>query len=319
MAKFKVIVTEDVGEGFEIERAVLAAAGAELEVCRDRSKLMDALRNADGVLVNLAPLPRNFIEAMERCKIISRYGIGYDNVDIETCTRKGIWLANVPVYCQTEVAEHTLALLMSCARCIPQKNQRVRAGVWDTKRKDNIIRLRGKSIGLLGFGSIPQSLVPALHALGLVVSAYDPFVDRDKMNALGVEKAELDALLESADFVCVHLPCNERTRGLIGKQKLSRIKEGAVIINTSRGGIVDEAALVQELANGHLSAAGLDVFEHEPLAKDSALLQLENCIVTDHCAWYSPESLVELKAKCAENVCDVLLGGQPKYPVNSIG
>jgi len=320
MAKFKVIVTDALSESYDIERSVLSAAGAELTVygAPGDDGFMDAVCGADGILCNLAKLSATHVAAMEKCKVISRYGIGYDNVDVAACTRRGIWVANVPDYCQKEVSEHTLALMMSLARRIPQKNSGIRNGAWDSERKDAIVRLWGKTASLLGFGSIPRSMAPALRALGMTVKACDPYVEAETMEAAGVQKTDLRGLLESADFLCVHLPYSEQTRGMIGDKEFAQMKAGAIVVNTSRGGIVDEAALARALSDGRIAGAGLDVFENEPLPADSALLRFENCIVTDHCAWYSAESLAELKAKCAQNVCDVLQGGRPKYPVNMI-
>ena len=321
MGKFKVIITDILSDSYDIERAVLSEADADLTAydALSGAGLTEAARDADGILCNLAKISAAHIEAMRKCKVISRYGIGYDNVDAAACARRGVWLANVPDYCQKEVCEHTIALMMGIARQIPQKNARIRKGVWDSGRKDRIIRLWGKTAGLLGFGSIPRTMAPALQALGMAVISYDPYVDAEKMGALGVRKAELGELLESSDFLCVHLPYNEQTRGMIGDGELARMKEGAIVVNTARGGIVDEAALTRAVAAGHISGAGLDVYENEPLSGDNALLRYDNVVLTDHCAWNSAESLVELKTKCAQNVRDVLLGGKPKYPVVSIG
>jgi len=256
---------------------------------------------------------------MTRCRIIARYGIGVDNVDLGAATAKGIVVTNVPDYCVDEVSDHALALLLACARRIPGLAGRVRSGRWDARDAAPMHRLRGQTLGLVGFGKIPRRLADKARALGLEVIAFDPYVAGDEMEARGVQKTSLPGLLARCDFVSVHAPLAPETQGMIAEAELRAMKRSAYLINTARGPLVLESALLRALEEEWIAGAALDVLQHEPPAADHPLQRFANVILTPHVAFYSEESVQELQRKAAEEVVRALSGRPPRSPVNSIG
>lgn len=319
MNHYRVVITDELYGRSDVERSVLEPIGAELFIhaCRKADEVLAASRDADGILVNLAPMPASVIQGLRWCKIIARYGVGYDNVDLAACTRRRIFVANVPDYCAEEVSDHALALLMGCIRKIARRDAQVRAGNWNMSTTDPVYRIAGKTFAFLGFGLIARCLRRKIAGLDLGrILVYDPYLDAASVRALGAEPVDLAAALREADYLSIHMPLNDTTRDLINEQAFAAMKPTAIIINTSRGPIIDEAALVKALASGQINSAGLDVHCREPIEPGNPLLNLPNCILTDHMGWYSEESIVDLKRKAAENIRDVLLGGIPSYPVN---
>jgi D-3-phosphoglycerate dehydrogenase len=319
METFKVVVTDDRYGSYDEENAVLQEIGARVEVHdgMDEAETVRVLSDAHGILVNLHPLPAGVIEKLEKCRVISRYGVGYDNVAVETATSRGIWVARVPDYCLEDVSDQALALLLGCVRKVAFKDRRIREGRWNLHKVQPSYRMAGKTLGLIGYGAIARTLHRKMSGFGLArVLAFDPYLEPARISENGAEPTTLRKLLEEADYVSVHAPLNEETRGLIGSRELARMKKTAILINTSRGPLVEEKAVVEALATGQIAAAGLDVFEEEPLPSGSPLLQLDNATLSDHAGWYSEESQAELKTKAARNVAAVLKGGEPAYPVN---
>ena len=319
MAGFKVIVTDDRYGSYTEETAVLKEIGAAVEVHNlgDETETARVLRDADGILVNLHPLPASVIQELQKCRVISRYGVGYDNVSVEAATAKGIWVARVPDYCLEDVSDQALALLLGCVRKVAFKDRRIREGAWNLHREQPSYRIAGKILGLVGYGAIARTLHRKLSGFGLGrVLVFDPYLDPKKIEENGAESVNLRALLKNSDYVSIHAPLSEETRGLIGSRELSLMKRTAILVNTSRGPLIEEKAVAEALADGKITAAGLDVFETEPLPADSPLRQLDNVILSDHAGWYSEESVAELKTKAAQNVLEVLKGGKPTYPVN---
>ena len=223
----------------------------------------------------------------------------------------------MPDYCMHEVSDHAMALLLALARKIPLSNKLVQAGRWEMPAVVPIHRLAGRVLGLVGFGNIPRALAPKAKAFGLTVVTHDPFVAREVPAAAGVEAVSFERLLAISDFVSVHAPLTPSTRGLFNADALRKMKKGAMLINTARGPLVEEAALVAALDAGHLAAAALDVVEVEPLARDSRLLGRDNLILSPHTGFYSVEALDELQTKCASDVARVLCGEPPVYPVKA--
>ena len=319
MAGFKVIVTDDRYGSYTEETAVLKEIGASVEVHNlgDETETTRVLRDADGILVNLHPLPASVIQELQKCRVISRYGVGYDNVSVEAATAKGIWVARVPDYCLEDVSDQALALLLGCVRKVAFKDRRIREGAWNLHREQPSYRIAGKILGLVGYGAIARTLHRKLSGFGLGrVLVFDPYLDPKKIEENGAESVNLRALLKNSDYVSVHAPLSDETRGLIGSRELSLMKRTAILVNTSRGPLIEEKAVAEALADGKITAAGLDVFETEPLPEDSPLRRLDNVILSDHTGWYSEESVAELKTKAAQNVLEVLKGGKPTYPVN---
>ncbi|UOQ42854.1 C-terminal binding protein [Halobacillus salinarum] len=318
MATFKVLVTDYTYPTLEPERKVLETADAELVTaqCRTEDDVIEAAKGVDAIINQYAPLSRNVIESLDHCKVISRYGVGFDTVDVQTATEKGIMVCNVTDYCLDEVSNHAFALLMACARKVVLLNQSVKSGAWDPQIAKPITRLSNQTLGLVGFGNIPQSLAVKAKVFGLKVAAYDPFVSSEIAESQGVELMELNQLCRSSDYLSVHPPLNEHTKGMISTDQFQNMKENAFIINTSRGPVIDEAALITALKNKEIAGAALDVLETEPVEKHNPLLEMPNVIVNPHTAYYSEESELELKQKTAQNAADVLRGQLPRYIVN---
>ncbi len=317
---FTVVITDAEFPSVEPETEVLARISARVlwGRCRTPGEVLEVAREADGLLVQYAPITQEVIAGLRKCRVIARYGIGVDTIDVAAATRAGIAVCNVTGYCVDEVSEHALALLLACARRIPQLNSSVREGTWDVTRiAPDIQRVTGQHLGLIGFGEIGRAVATKAQALGLVVKAYDPFVDSTVMSALGVEKiGEITCLLQTSDFVSIHVPLSPSTYHLIGREELASMKATAYLLNTSRGSLVDEDALRDALVDGTIAGAALDVLEREPPGRDNPLLGLENVIVTPHAAYYSRTSLLALQTRTAEAVAAVLTGGIPRSLVN---
>jgi D-3-phosphoglycerate dehydrogenase len=297
--------------------AALKRVDPELRMAKSASAedILRVARDADAVLVTYAKLPGALLREFKRCKVIGRFGLGVDNIDIPAAAQLGITVTYVPDYCLREVSDHAMALLLALARKVTFSNKLVQSGRWEVPPIVPLRRLEGQVLGLVGFGNIPRALAPKAKAFGLTVITHDPYVSADALAALGVENTSFDDLLARADFVSVHAPLLPATRGLINAAAFAKMKKGAFVVNTARGPLVDEAALVAALDSGHLGGAALDVVTIEPLATDSPLLGRDNVILTPHTAFYSVEALEELQSKCASDVARVLLGEKPVYPV----
>jgi D-3-phosphoglycerate dehydrogenase len=277
--------------------------------------ILAVARDADAVLVTYAKLPGELLRQLTRCKVIGRFGLGVDNIDIPAATQCGITVTYVPDYCLHEVSDHAMALLLALARKIPMSDRLVQSGRWEMSAVVPIRRLLGRVLGLVGFGNIPRAVAPKAKAFGLRVVTHDPYVSPDVLAAAGVENVSFDDLLAMSDYVSVHAPLLPATRGLFNAQVFAKMKKGALLINTARGPLIDEAALIAALDAGQLGGAALDVVAVEPLATDSPLKGRDNVILTPHTAFYSVEALEELQTKCASDVARVLSGERPVYPV----
>jgi D-3-phosphoglycerate dehydrogenase len=313
-----VAVSDSVFPDLEPARRVLSRIGAELRLAAapTAEAIVEAAADADALLVTYATITEPMIRQMTRCRIISRFGIGIDNIDLVAAARAGIVVTRVPDYCIDEVSDHALALLLALARKITVSNSHVHAGRWEMKAVVPLHRLKGQVLGLVGFGRIPQRLAPKAQALGLRVAACDPYVPDPVFERLGVARVELDELVRMADFVSIHAPLVPETRGLFDAERFARMKPTAYVINTARGPIVDEHALAAALDRGQLAGAALDVMPNEPPV-GSPLIGRPDVIITPHTGFYSEESLVELQTKAAEEVVRVLSGQPPKNPVNA--
>jgi len=321
MSKYIVAVTDDRFGSYKEEEEVLKTINAELKIynCESEKEVAAAVQEADAVLVNLAPVNKRVIVSMKKCRVISRYGVGYDNVDVDAATEAGIWVARVPDYSYEDVSDHALALLLGCIRKISYKDRRVREGGWNLKSEQPVHRIKGRTLGLIGYGAIAKTLHRKVSGLGLSrVLVYDPYLTPDKVRKNGGEPVGMGELLKQADYISVHVPLTEETRGLISVKEIEKMKQSAILINTSRGPVLDEDAVVEALKSGRINSAGLDVFVEEPLPEGHPLKTLDNVILSDHTGFYSEESLKELKTKAARNIAEVLKGGKPVYPVNQI-
>jgi D-3-phosphoglycerate dehydrogenase len=304
----------------DLERRLLAECGHELVHVgdlRDPDDIVRVAGEADALLNCYAQIPAAVIDGLARCRIIARFGIGLDTIDVDAATSRGIVVTNVPDYCQDEVAEHTLALLLALVRGLPRLGARVSAGGWSATEAVPVHRVRGSVLGLVGFGSIGQAVAQRARGLGMRVVAFDPGVGPERFAQAGVQRADLDEVLASADFVSLHLPLTPGTRHIIGPEALSRMKPSAMLINTSRGGLVDTGALRAALAAERLAGAALDVLEEEPPPAADPLRSDDRVILTPHVAFYSEESLEELKRKVVGQVVLALAGQTPPYAVNA--
>jgi|SRR5579863_6511176 len=279
--------------------------------------ILAVARDADAILVTYAKLAGELLRQLKNCKAIGRFGLGVDNIDLPAAKELGIAVNYVPDYCLREVSDHAMALLLALARKVPFSNKLVQSGRWEVPPIVPLRRLESQTLGLIGFGNIPRALTPKAKAFGFKVLTHDPFVKTDALAAAGVEGVSFDELLARSDFVSVHAPLLPSTRGLMNAAVFAKMKKGAYLINTARGPLVDEPALIAALDSGQLGGAGLDVVTTEPLGKDSPLLGRDNVILTPHTAFYSVEALEELQTKCASDVARVLSGEKAVYPISA--
>jgi D-3-phosphoglycerate dehydrogenase / 2-oxoglutarate reductase len=314
---YKVAVADSVFPTLDPAKEVLKTIGAELELASEPKPeaIMTIAADADAVLVTYAKITAEMIARMPKVRIISRFGIGVDNVDIPAATAAGIVVTKVPDYCIDEVSDHTMALLLAVVRKIPFINARVHAGEWKMPEVVPIGRLRGSTIGLVGFGRIPQLVVPKAQAFGMKVVAYDPFVPKEVFEKLGVEQVDFDRLLSVSDYVSIHSPLVPETKGLFNADAFRKMKKTAYLVNTARGPIIDEAALAAALDAKEIAGAALDVMAQEPPGS-SPLFGRSNVVITPHTSFYSTEALVDLQTKATQEVVAVLSGQAPRNPVN---
>jgi D-3-phosphoglycerate dehydrogenase len=317
MPRTLIAVTDSPFPSLEPAKTALARIDPELRMAKSASAedILAVARDADAVLVTYAKLSGDLLRQLRKCRAIGRFGLGVDNIDIPAARELGITVTYVPDYCMHEVSDHAMALILALCRKITQSNALVQAGRWELPPLVPFHRLAGRVLGLVGFGNIPRTLAPKAKAFGLRVVAHDPNAPPQAFAAAGVEGVSFDRLLEISDFVSIHAPLTPATRGLLNAEALQKMKKGALLINTARGPLVDEAALVAALDSGHLGGAALDVVAVEPLPKDSKLIGRDNVILTPHTGFYSVEALEELQTKCAADVARVLSGENPVYPV----
>ncbi|MBG9452233.1 2-hydroxyacid dehydrogenase [Cytobacillus firmus] len=314
---FKVLLTDYEFENLKYEEDVFKESGLDIEFvkaqCKTEDEVAEQAKYADAILNQYAPISRRVIESLENAKVISRYGVGVNTIDLDAANEKGITVANVPDYGMEEVSNHALALLLSWARKVTLLNNEVKKGNWDFKACIPIHRFNSQTVGVLGFGRIPRRFIEKVKPLGFKLAAYDPFVSAEDMASAGVQKMELDEIIREADYLSVHVPLIKDTFHLLNADRFSQMKKNAVIINTARGPIIDEKALIEALENGIIAGAALDVAEEEPISIDSPLLHMDNVIITPHSAWYSEEAMVELRQKAAKNIVQVLKGEKTPY------
>ena len=312
---YRVVITDCDQGSIEEEKDEFGKIGAELILVQvqEERELIRACREADGLLNQYAPLTRRVLENLPNCKVISRYGVGVDSVDLKAATDLGIIVANVPDYCMDEVADQTVSMLLGLIRKTAFFDQKVKSGQWDFRIGIPIYRTKGKTMGLVGCGKIGLEVAKRISAFGVRVITFDPYLEKAPQ---GVELKDFDTVLKESDFISVHCPLNDSTKHLIGERAFKKMGKKPFLLNTSRGPIVDEKALIQALEQGLISGAGLDVLEKEPPDLLNPLLKMENVILTPHVSFYSVESISELKRRTAKNVSEVLMGRRPGSVVN---
>src|ERR1700676_659417 len=268
MARTLIAVTDSPFPSLDPAKKALARLDPEYRMAKSASAddILAVARDADAVLVTYAKLPRELLRQLKNCKAIGRFGLGVDNIDLPAAKELGIAVNYVPDYCLREVSDHAMALLLALARKVTLSNKLVQSGRWEVPPIVPLRRLEGQVLGLVGFGNIPRALAPKAKAFGLKVLTHDPYVAKEALAAAGVEGVSFDDLLEKSDFISVHAPLSPVTRGLMNAAAFAKMKNGALLINTARGPLVDETALIAALDSGHLGGAALDVVATEPVA-----------------------------------------------------
>ncbi len=313
--RYQVMITDCDHGSIEEEKEELGRIGAELILAqiREEEDLIRVCKEADGLINQYAILNRNVLGHLPRCKVIARYGVGVDSIDLRAATDLGIIVANVPDYCIDEVASHAVAMLLTLIRKTALFDRKVKSSQWDFRQGAPIHRIQGKTLGLIGCGKIGLEVAKRMSAFGVKVITFDPYLEKVSE---GIKLEDFDTVLKESDFISIHCPLNDSTRHLIGDESLKKMEKKPILINTSRGPIVDERALIQALEQGLISGAGLDVLEKEPPDDQNLLLKMENVILSPHVGFYSEESISELKRRTAKNVADVLRGKRPGSLVN---
>lgn len=323
----KVVVTDYIEPDLNWEAEQLRARGITLEAYqlkfRPEAEVLEKVRDAEVIVVNMVKCTASLIGGLERCRLIIRHGIGYDNVDVEACTRHGIQFAYQPDYCKIDVAEHAIALLFACARkvCFSRRTLEAasRSGEWDFSDLFPIYRMEGKTLGVLGVGRIGSRVVAKLQSFGFRILGCDPYLSEKRRQALrGLEWVDIKTLFRESDLLTIHTPLNPETRHIVNAETLSLMKPTACLVNTSRGGMVDVSALARALRERKLAAAAIDVYETEPPGQELELFALANVILTPHIGWASEEAGWEIRRSILEDIFAAAEGRDARCVVNRI-
>lgn len=314
---FVVCHTDPLHSEFSHEHAELAKIGAELRVFKVKTEeeVAAACKEADALLVTYARVGKVALAGMPKLKIVVRTGVGFDVLDLAAATARGVMACNVPDYCISDLAEHTMALLLSWWRRIGELDRQVRSQGWGLPVKP-VFRLEGKTLGILGLGRMGQAVAVRAKGFGVTLVAYDPYVPDPVFQALGVTRLSLEDLCRTADIVTIHSPLTAESRHLICDRTLALMKPTAVVVNTARGGLVDTPALARAIQAGRIAGAALDVVEEEPLSMDHPIRSLSRVILTPHAAWYSEEAEPELRRRAAQIAVQGLQGERPASLLN---
>lgn len=306
----KVVITDYEYETLRWEEEAAAQMGAELIKChcQTEQELIEATWDADAILVQYANITSNVMDHMKKCRAIVRYGVGLDCIDLNAATEHGIMVGNIPDYGLEDIADHAIALMLTCARKIVELNQAVREGTWDYKLAKPLFRLRGKTLGLVGFGRIARMVADKARVFGLEVIAFDPYIEDTTAVSWQVSRADLDTVLRSADILSLHAPVTRETFHLINDQAFAKMKRNCILVNTARGALVDEMALINALNTAQIAGAGLDVSEQEPMNPKNELLNMPNVVITPHSAWYTEEAQQSLQQQAAQEIIRALSG-----------
>lgn len=305
---------------YQIEQEILQQLRGEILYFTETHspEAQAAMQTADAVMVTVQPVRADLIGKLERCKLICRVGTGLDSIDLNAATQRGIWVTYVPDYSIDEVSTHAISLLLAQARCIPQLIASTRSGQWNNSAAGIVYRMSEQTLGLLGCGRIGQAVARKGKGLGLRVIAHDPYMDEQTLRAAGVEPVSFDRLLAESDFISLHSPLTEANRHIINATSLGKMKPTAYLINTARGPLIDEDALLQAVRDGKIAGAALDVLTVEPPSPENPLLHEPHIFVTPHTAWYSEAAKVDVRVRGAEEVVRVLNGEPPRAPANRI-
>lgn len=313
--QIKVVITDCNHPSIEIERKMLSEINAELILsnCNTEEDIIKVAKDADGIINQRVSITRRVIKSLNKCKVIVRYGVGVDNIDIKVATECGIIVANVPDYCVDEVSSHAIGLILGCARGRILFNSKVKEKRWGFSLAKPLFRTQGKTLGIFGLGRIGSAVAKKSKGFGLKIIACDPYVS--KVNNR-IKMVDFPQLLSESDFISINASLTDKTWHAFKENELKAMKKTAYLINTARGSIVDEKALYKALREGWIAGAGLDVLEKEPPDWNNPLLKLDNVIFTPHSAFYSEESYIELKTRIAKVVLSVLNGKLPETIIN---
>lgn len=316
--KKKVVIVDHREEGYELEKKAFEAENAEVFTCqcKNEHELIKMVADAYVIIFTYSKITEKVIDSLTNCQMLIRYGIGLDNVDIKTASKKGIHVCNSPNYGTYAVAEHAFALLMCLIRKLMLFDQNVRKHVWNIEDVSPVYSLRDKILGIVGFGNIGRYVCEMANAFRMKVIIFDPFVDSVSASKYNAQTATFDELIKISDHITLHTPLTGETRNLFNMKVFQKMKNSSVLINTSRGGLVNQNDLITALKTGEIAGAGLDVFETEPLALHDELLNFKNVILTPHVAWYTEESIINLHIEVIDEVLRMLRGQRLQHSVN---
>ena len=318
MNRWKVVISDYYYKNLDQEKAILASVDAELLSyhCKTEDEVIQAAADCDALICQFAPITRRVIESLRRCKVIVRYAIGVDNIELKAAEECGIIVCNVPDYSIDEVSNHVIALLLDCCKKLTYMAGQTKLGNTSYTMIEPLSRMEGRTLGLMGFGRIARVVARKMSGFGLNIIAYDPMMDTAAAQQLNVSPVSFQELLAQSDYISIHCPLTQETHHLFDRQIFEQMKPTVIFINTARGAIVKEEDMVAFLREHEFAMAGIDVTETEPVPTDHPLLKLNNAVVTPHVAWYSVESVLSLQRKVAEEVAGVLSGQPPRHPVN---
>ena len=316
-SKFKVLITDPYHQNFHIEKEILAEINAEVNIghCKTEEDAIKIGSDMDGLLVSYIPIGKKVLENLHKCKVIVKYAVGANNIDLGTATQKGIYVANVPNYCIEEVSTHTVALLLNLVRNILVYDKSIKKGSWNPLIGDPIFRIKNKVLGIIGFGHIGKRFAEKIHPFGLTILIYDPLVSNELISKYGAKKVELKTLLHQSDYISLHCPLNKSTKHLVDFKEIEMMKKGVFIVNASRGEIINQKALYKAIKDEKIAGAALDVLEKDPPSLTD-IMNTDKIIYTPHVAWNSVEAEIELRKLAAQEVKRVLEGGRPLNLVN---
>jgi len=314
----KVVIVDHREEGFEMEKNAFISGGAEVSICvpGNEDELIESVKDAYVVIFTFSKINRNVIDQLTNCKMLIRYGVGLDNVDIKAASERGIYVCNAPNYGTYAVAEHAFALLLSVNRRLLFLDQQVRNHIWDMEGIPPVYSLSNKRLGIVGFGNTGRYLTKMAEVFNMEVVVYDPYINKETAKEYKVRASGFKELVRDSDHISIHAPLTEETRHLFNKDVFREMKKKSIIVNTSRGGLINQNDLIWALKSQCIAGAALDVFENEPLDPQSDLLTLHNVVLTPHVAWYTEESNVKMHQEVIDDVLRVLRGNVPQNVVN---
>ena len=310
----KVVISDYVWPNIDIEKKFFKSKNINLVVSKNKNDLKNQIIDADGLLFCFESIDETILRSSKKLKIAQRYGIGVDNIDIKVATELGIVVANIPDYCIDEVSDHAISMILSLNRLLQRDSDLVKQGKWNEVKKDKrVYRLSNSTLGLLGFGRIGKRISEKAMSFGMNVIAYDPFLKQN--NVGGVKLLDLNQVLSESDFISLHLPLNDQTNHIINDKQFKLMKQDSILINVSRGGLINEDSLIKYLSSGKLRGVGLDVIE-TTIEKSNKLFSFDNVIITPHTAFFSQESSEELQLRSSQQLYEVLNGFKPKFFIN---